>query len=206
MNLLYGTYNPAKLDLMRRWLSSLPGLTLVGLQELENPPSDAEETGDTPLENARIKALAYQRHSGMITLAADSALYINGLPEKEQPAVHARRRNGKRMNDSEMIDFYASMAKEFGGKLTAQYRNALCIAFPDGRIAECFDDSIFSESFYIADTPHATRVEGFPLDSLSVDIDSGAYFMDMAQARADNDLAQGNGYRSFIITALGLDE
>lgn len=202
MRLLYGTYNPAKLASMRRALSHT-GIELIGLSELEQAPADVDETGDTPLENARLKATAYRDATGMTTLAADSALYIDGLSDDRQPAVHARRMQGERMDDEAMIRFYADLVRPLGGKAVARYRNALCIAFADGRMAECFDDSVASEAFYLVDTPHPHRNEGFPLDSLSVDIKSGKYYYDLAEGRADTDLVQENGFVRFIRGALG---
>lgn len=201
MRLLYGTYNPAKLAVMRRWLRGLE-LELVGLFELENPPDVVEETGSTPLENARIKAIAYQRATGMDVLSADSGLYINDLPEEQQPAEHARRVEGKRLSDEEMIAHYAGLAHAHGGRVVAQYRNALCIAFSDGQIIDRSDDSVSSKKFFLVDTPHNKRTKGFPLDSLSVDIKSGEYYFDLHSVRADDDLAQETGYCRFVREAL----
>lgn len=203
--LLYGTYNPAKLAAMRRWLEGLP-VDLIGLRDLPTPPPDVEEDGDTPLDNARLKAIAYSNATGMTTLAADSGLYIDGLPDARQPAVHARRQNGHRMDDAEMIAHYAALATSLGGRAVARYRNALCIAFTDGRSVERFDDSVASFPFYLVATPHPRRTEGFPLDSLSVDIETGQYYFDMDAARADTDLAQQAGYRRFVRMALDLQE
>lgn len=203
MKLLYGTYNPAKLAVMRRRLAHLH-IELMGLTELSSPPPDVEETGDTPLENARLKAIAYRDATGMTTLSADSGLYLDGLPDAEQPAVHARRMRGTRMDDEEMIAYYAALARRLGGRATARYRNALCIAFADGRVVDVFDDSVASAPFYLADTPHARRTKGFPLDSLSVDIATGQYYFDLSESRADRDLAQQNGYGRFVQQALAI--
>lgn len=203
MELLYGTTNPAKLAAMRRWLAGLP-VTLLSLRDLANTPPGAEETGANPLENARIKALHYRHHTGKATVAADSGLYIEGLAEEKQPGAHARRQQGGRMDDEEMIGYYAALVASLGGRIKARYRNAMCVAFPDGRIVERFDDTIASAPFYLVNTPHACRTKGFPLDSLSVDIQSGQYYFDMETARAESDLMQENGYRAFLREALGV--
>lgn len=205
MQLLYGTYNPAKLEIMRRWLV-LPGLELLGLSSLPDPPPEPEETGATPLENARIKATAYRDATGMTTLSADSALYIQGLPEAAQPAVHARRRAGGRMGDEEMLAYYAALVHDLGGRALAQYRNALCIAFAQGGVAERFEEDIFSAPFYLVDTPHPARRAGFPLDSLSVEPQSGRYYYDLEEAHGDADLFRGEAYRNFVREALGLSD
>lgn len=201
MQLLYGTYNPAKLDYMRRVLHGLP-VTLIGLCDLDSPPPEVEEDGDTPLDNARIKALAYCAATGMTTVSADSALYIEGLSGEEQPAAHARRIDGKRLSDDEMIEHYADIARRLGGRAKARYRNGLCIAFADGRIAERFDDSVATRAFYMVDTPHTKRTVGFPIDSLSVEIESGKYYYDIEDEPAESEYP--NGYRQFVQEALGL--
>ena len=40
------------------------------------------------------------------------------------------------------------------------------------------DDTI-EETFYLVSKPHSIRVEGFPMNSLSVDVQSGKYFVDL---------------------------
>ena len=61
MKLLFGTGNQAKLNVMKIRLKPL-GINLIGLEDLKKEgytvPS-VPETGNTPLENARQKAMAY---------------------------------------------------------------------------------------------------------------------------------------------------
>lgn len=201
MQLLYGTYNPAKLAAMRRRLSG-SGISLISLSELESPPAPAVEDGCSPLENARIKAAHYRDATGMTVLAADSGLYIEGLSPGEQPAEHPRRMQGGRMDDEAMIAYYAAVATRLGGRAVAYYQNGLCIAFADGRMAEVADESVASERFYLVDVPHAGRTPGFPLDSLSVEIATGRYYMDLGASRGDSDLAQMDGIRTFVLNAM----
>lgn len=195
MRLLYGTNNPAKLTVMRKRLALLP-IELVGLSECEQSLPEVEESGESPLENARIKAVAYRNATGMHTLAADSALYLQGAGE--QPGVHVRRVLSKRLDDEEMIQYYARLAASFGGRVVARYQNALCIAASDGRLFERHGDSVASEPFYLADQPHPRRTPGFPLDSLSVDILSGQYYFDLDYSRTEDDLAMSNAYKVFV--------
>lgn len=39
--------------------------------------------------------------------------------------------------------------------------------------------AIATEPFILVTKPHPKRVEGFPLDSLSVDVESGKYYYDL---------------------------
>lgn len=203
MRLLYGTYNPGKLEAMRLCLQGLD-IALIGLTDLQTPPADVEETGNMPRENARLKALSYSAATGMTTLSADSALFFENVPDAEQPGVHARRMQGGRMDDDAMIAFYCGLIRRHGGRVTARYRNALCIAFADGRLAQCDDESVASSPFYLVDTPHTRRTAGFPLDSLSVEITSGQYYFDLADRFADRQQVQNQGIRRFVQGALGL--
>ena len=101
MKLLYGTGNPAKLEVMRERLKIL-GIELIGLKDLEQEIPDIIEDGKTPLENARKKALGYYHAYNMPVFSCDSGLYIDEIPEDIQPGVHVRIISGKRLSDNEM--------------------------------------------------------------------------------------------------------
>lgn len=201
MRLLYGTNNPAKLTMMRECLASLP-IELIGPLECGCQLLDVEESGNNPLENARVKAAAYRNASGMHTLAADSGLYLDGISQEAQPGVYIRRVQGKRLSDEEMIEYYARLAASMGGRVVARYRNALCVATADNRIFERFDDSVASKPFYLVDRPHPDRTPGFPLDSISVEIKSGLYYNDLGQYRTMDDIAMRYGFLDFVLEVM----
>ncbi|MDL2287041.1 methyltransferase domain-containing protein [Eubacteriales bacterium OttesenSCG-928-G02] len=172
---IYGTGNPAKLQSMRDCLASLK-INIIGLKEIGIDIPNVEENGNTPLENARIKALDYYKAIKRPVFACDSGLYIDGLSDDEQPGVHVRMRNGKRLNDDEMIEHYAAIANRLGGKAVARYKNAICFVVSESEIYEHFGDDISGDTFCFVDKPHPKRIEGFPLDCLSVHIESGEYY------------------------------
>jgi XTP/dITP diphosphohydrolase len=64
MKLLYGTANPAKLKHMREMLEGLE-LEIIGLNEVDIQIDSIDESGNNPLENAKIKALAYYNATKM---------------------------------------------------------------------------------------------------------------------------------------------
>lgn len=207
MKLLYGTTNPAKLQSMKRITGSL-GIELIGLRELSLPIPSVEETGKEPLENARLKAKAYQKAFAMPVFSCDSGLYFDELPESEQPGTHVRRVNGKELTDVEMTAYYAALAARHGGRLTGRYRNAICLVTADGRCFESADDLLMTEPFWLTDTPHEKRVEGFPLDRLSVDPMSGKYYYDLEDHAVDQS-AIDQGFRAFfeqVLAVLSEDE
>lgn len=185
MKLLYGTGNPAKLDSMKRKIAPL-GIELIGLKELGMAIPDIIEDGSTPLENAEKKAKAYYEAFHMSVFSCDSGLYMEGIPDSEQPGVHVRTVNGKYLTDDEMIEHYTKMAVKYGN-LVARYRNAICLYLDKDRVYSAMDEDMGGKSFIITSIPHSTiRKEGFPLDSISLDRRTGKYFYDLTEEEVDS--------------------
>lgn len=181
MKLLFGTGNPAKLSVMKSRLEKI-GIELIGLSDLKaegkNIP-EVTENGDTPLENARRKALAYYKAFRMPVFSCDSGLYFENVPDEVQPGVHVRNVNGKCLSDEEMIEYYAGLVKRYG-TLFARYQNAICFVMDENHMYEAMEPSMASETFLLTDKPHSTiRKKGFPLDSMSVDIKTNQYYYDL---------------------------
>jgi len=67
-------------------------------------------------------------------------------------------------------------------------------------------DSISTEKFIISSTPHIKRVEGFPLDSLSIHMASNIYFFDMQNEKYDKEefFNIDNGFVKFFSSALDI--
>lgn len=178
IKILYGTTNKGKMQAMRTALESFD-LEIVGLNDMEGELPIIEENGTTPLENAKIKAKAYYERFKMPVFSCDSGLYFDGLDEKEQPGLYVRRVGGKELTDDEMIEYYAALARRHGGKITGQYRNAIFFVLDEQHCYSSMDESIFTEKFIMTAIPHPKRVEGFPMDSLSIDISTGKYYYDL---------------------------
>ena len=200
MKLLYGTGNPAKLEAMRRRLAPL-GMELIGLKEVEKPLPEIEEDGKTPLENAEKKALAYYKAFHIPVFSCDSGLYIDGIPDAEQPGIHVRTINGKYLNDDEMLAHYTGLAKKYGD-LRARYRNAICLVLDEKYIYKAMNEDMASEPFIITTKPHAVRNPGFPLDSISIDIKTGKYYYDLQGSELDQ-VAVEDGFLKFFENVLG---
>lgn len=185
MKILYGTGNPAKLDAMREHLKELD-VEIIGLQDMEGEIPEAAEDGATPLENARQKAWTYFRHYKVPVFSCDSGLYIEGLPEELQPGVHVRTVNGKYLSDEEMLDYYGGLAKKYGD-LKARYINSICLIIDEDHVYESMDERLSENGrkFLITDKPHSIVRKGFPLDSLSKEIESGRYYYDIEEREAD---------------------
>lgn len=197
MNLIYGTNNPSKLESMIKALNGLD-LSITGLQSLGIEIKDAEETGRDPLSNATQKALFYYKQIKRPVFSCDSGLYFEEVDEKDQPGVLIRRINGKALTDKDMITYYSNLAAKYGGKLTAYYKNSICLVMDENSIYKYDGEDIHSEKFYIVNKPHPKVREGFPLDSLSVEMESMKYYYDMENTESES-LGIIHGFRNFFV-------
>ena len=206
MKLLYGTGNLAKLSAMRNRLEQLD-IELIGLNDLrvegKNVP-EVKEDGNTPLENARLKAMAYYEAFQIPVFSCDSGLYFDNVPNEVQPGVHVRNVNGKCLSDDEMIDYYSGLVKAYGN-LVARYRNAICFVMDNTHIYETMEPSMESEKFILTDKPHSTiRKEGFPLDSISLNIKTNKYYYDLPEDKLEQ-VAVEDGFLEFFKNILNLN-
>ncbi|SDD64767.1 RdgB/HAM1 family non-canonical purine NTP pyrophosphatase [Ruegeria marina] len=129
--LLIATHNKGKLEEMAHLLQPF-GVKVVGAAEMNLP--EPEETEDTFVGNARIKAHAATRATGLPALSDDSGITIDALDGA--PGVFtadwAETGNGR--------DFMMAMtrahneleAKEAPHPRLAQFRCTLVLAWPDG--------------------------------------------------------------------------
>ena len=206
MKLLYGTGNLAKLSAMRNRLEQLD-IELIGLNDLRAEGKiipEVIEDGNTPLENARLKAMAYYEAFQIPVFSCDSGLYFDNVPDEVQPGVHVRNVNEKCLSDDEMIDYYSGLVKAYGN-LVARYRNAICFVMDDAHVYEAMEPSMESEKFILTDKPHSTiRKEGFPLDSISLDIKTNKYYYDLPEDRLEQ-VAVEDGFLEFFKNILNLN-
>jgi 8-oxo-dGTP diphosphatase len=205
MKLLYGTGNPAKLSAMKSRLEQLD-IELIGLNDLEaegNIIPEVVECGNTPLENARLKALAYYEAFHIPVFSCDSGLYFDNVSDEIQPGVHVRNIKGKCLSDDEMLKYYSGLVKDYG-KLVARYRNAICFVMDEKHVYEAMEPNMESEKFILTDKPHSTiRKEGFPLDSISIDIRTGKYYYDLPEDKLEQ-VAVEDGFLEFFKKVLNL--
>ena len=203
MKLIYGTTNKAKIEFMKKRVEPL-GIELLSLEDVNAPKLRIDENGNSPLENAKIKALAYYEALKMPLFSCDSGLYIDGLDDARQPGINVRGLHDH-MNDDETREYYSALAAEFGGKMTARYQNAICLILDETRIYEYMGDDIASEPFWLVSKPHEKRNEGFPLDCISVHIESGKYYYDI-DGYGEKYLEADNGFAAFFKRVLSEKE
>jgi 8-oxo-dGTP diphosphatase len=200
MNLIYGTYNPSKLESMVKMLDGLD-VNITGLGALDMELKEVEETGKDPLSNATQKAMSYFKQIKQPIFSCDTGLYFEGVHEKDQLGVFIKRIHGNNLNYREMLSYYSNLAARYGGKLIAYYKNSICLVINENNIYKYDGKEIYSEKFYIVDKPHKKYREGFPLDSLSVEMESMKYYYDLEGSKSES-LGVISGFRNFFIKSL----
>lgn len=129
--LLVATHNKGKLNEIAEILAPY-GVTVIGAGEMNLP--EPEETEDTFVGNARIKAHAAAKATGLPALSDDSGITIDAL--NGAPGVYtadwAETPNGR---DFKMAMTRANDELTAAGPdapRTAQFRCTLVVAWPDG--------------------------------------------------------------------------
>lgn len=169
MKLFYATKNKFKINNMKTRLSNLD-IELVTPYDLDIN-IDVEESGNTVVENAKIKALTYKDIVNMPVLAADSSLYVEKF--EKQPGLFVHRVDGLSRNEIE--DYYIEQLNKVGGSSKAYYITGLALIV-DG---ECKTTEIREDDFlFTSDIYNGPK--GFDdLGRLEFDLELKKYFCEM---------------------------
>jgi len=129
MKLLVATRNAGKVREVR---VRVAGLDVLSLDDVPSMP-EVEETEDTLEGNARLKALAAARASGLWTVADDSGLFVDAMGGA--PGVwSARYAPG---SDADRIRKLLRQMEEVPeGRRGAAFRCVLALASPSGEVRE----------------------------------------------------------------------
>jgi XTP/dITP diphosphohydrolase len=123
--LLLATNNAGKIAEFRHLLDGCDW-QLVTPRDL-NIALDVDETGQTYLENATLKALAFANASGLTSLADDSGLEVDALDGR--PGIFSARYAGTDLTDGErvaaLLEELASVSED---ARTARFRCVIAIA------------------------------------------------------------------------------
>ncbi|MFD1341192.1 RdgB/HAM1 family non-canonical purine NTP pyrophosphatase [Litorisediminicola beolgyonensis] len=129
--LLVATHNQGKLEEIAALLGPL-GVTVTGAAEMDLP--EPEETGTTFVENARIKAHAAARATGLPALSDDSGLEVDAL--KGAPGVYTAdwAETGFGRDFGMAMEKTYRLITETGAPepWTARFCCTLVLAWPDG--------------------------------------------------------------------------
>jgi XTP/dITP diphosphohydrolase len=130
LELILATANPDKAAEISALLGSVPGLVLR-----PRPPSapDVEETGDTLLDNARLKAFSLVEYTGMAAVADDTGLEVDALGGA--PGVYSARFSGEhasyRDNVEKLLAELDRHRADTPERRRAAFRCVAFVAFPD---------------------------------------------------------------------------
>ena len=92
---------------------------------------EVSETGSTYEDNARLKATAFARASGLPALADDSGLEVDALGGEPGPLHHLRGWDGR--DDSERISILLDSLRSVpAANRRCRYKAVVLVAFPDG--------------------------------------------------------------------------
>lgn len=173
VKLLYATNNNSKVYNMKRRLGNIP-IEIITPKEIGIKVNVIED-GTTAVENAIKKAEAYYDKTKMPTIAGDSGLFIDGLPDDKQPGLFVRRVDGKVLSDDEMIEYYTKVIDSIGGKSLGYYVTGLALITEDG----LFTTEISEDKFILSSTISKNNHRGNPLDVMTLDPISQKFYTDM---------------------------
>lgn len=129
--LVIATKNPGKASEVARILEGAE-YEIISLADYPDAP-DVEETGETFVENAAIKARAYAEFTGELTLADDSGLEVDALDGA--PGVYSSR---FAPTDAERNAKLLDLMKDVRDPArTARFRCAIAVAEPGGAVRTC---------------------------------------------------------------------
>lgn len=139
MQIVAATQNKDKIREIRHILSGL-GLEILTMGDVGLGDVDIEESGATFEENAKMKAEAVSRLSGLPALADDSGLCVDALDGA--PGIYSARYAGPDAdgpaNNAKLLQELRAVPDE---ERTGRYVSAVVIAYPGGRhvlaLGEC---------------------------------------------------------------------
>lgn len=200
MKILFATGNETKAKRFSKGLSKY-GIEVLSLKDI-NLNISVNEDGHDAIENAIIKAKAYAHKVNIPVLAMDDTLYLEGVPLNKQPGLYVRRVNGKTLNDTEMLDYYTRLVKEYGidGKLDSKWVYGMSL-INEGNI---YTYTWNKSGFYLTDKVSDKINPGYPLNSISINTKLGKYFTDMTEI--DKELVQEDESHviDFIVNSLNI--
>ncbi len=135
--ILIATRNSGKVLELKNILDGLP-FELLNLKDFPNVV-EAEETGATFTENAKLKAQSYARQTGLFALADDSGLEVAALGGA--PGIYSARYAGENADDAAKIEKLLDQISRTGSvDRSARFVCAAAVAGETGEILFTAED------------------------------------------------------------------
>jgi XTP/dITP diphosphohydrolase len=190
LRLVLATANPDKAKEITAILGTVPGLAL-----LPRPSSvpDVEETGDTLVDNARLKARALVDATGLPAVADDTGLEVVALGGA--PGVYSARFAGEHAtyadNVAKLLEELARVGAHAPAQRTAVFRSIALVAYPDR------DDVWASGEVTGVIMPEARGSSGFGYDPVFAPDDGhGDTFAQMSSQQKHEISHRGRAFRA----------
>jgi XTP/dITP diphosphohydrolase len=182
--LVVATGNPGKLKEMQAYLQALPVELRLKPDHLE-----VEETGETFLENACLKATIIAAATGQWAIADDSGLAVNALGGA--PGVYSARYAS---TDADRIArLLDELAAQPSGDRSAQFVCAMAIARPDGSVA------LTTEGICPGEILHAPQgSDGFGYDPIFYVPQQGQSFAQMSEQSKNQISHRGRAFAQLM--------
>jgi XTP/dITP diphosphohydrolase len=183
------TRNAHKLRELRRICADWP-VEWVSVENHDpNAFPDVEETGETYLDNAALKARAVADALGMPAMADDSGIEVDALGGK--PGSRSARYAGEDASDEQNL---AALIQAIRGipaaGLTARYRCVAALAMPDGRLVHT--DGTCEGT--LRTRPSGSR--GFGYDPIFVPVGWDRTMAELADEEKDRISHRGRAFRA----------
>jgi XTP/dITP diphosphohydrolase len=186
MVVLVASNNPHKLAEFRGMLEPFKVLAPVDV----GVELDVAETGSTFAENARLKAEAFCRATGLLTLADDSGLVVDALGG--EPGVYSARYGGTRSDRDRLALVLERLGAVPDDRRTARFVAAIALARP-GHETELFEASVEGT---ITREPRGQH--GFGYDPIFVYPPAGRTFAEMEQGEKARVSHRGKALRQAV--------
>jgi XTP/dITP diphosphohydrolase len=190
LRLVLATANPDKASEITAILGKVPGLDL-----LPRPSTvpDVEETGDTLVDNARLKARALVEATGLPAVADDTGLEVAALGGA--PGVYSARFAGEHAtyadNVAKLLAELARVGALEPARRTAVFRTVAMVAYPGG------DDVWASGEVHGLIAPEPAGHSGFGYDPVfAPDGHQGRTFAQMSSEEKHEVSHRGRAFRA----------
>ena len=179
--LVIASCNEGKISEFKKLLDDFPFDILTQPIGLE-----IEETGNTFMENARIKAIAVSKETGKLSIADDSGLSVDALGGA--PGIYSSRYAS---SDKKRIEKLLAELKPFSNR-KAKFECSLCIASGEKVLIEV---SGFCEGL-ITFLPRGGN--GFGYDPIFEVLELGETFAEMNHEKKKNVGHRGNAFKKLM--------
>ena len=184
MQLIIATHNKHKIIEFSRILEPL------GIEIITADLSEAEETGKTFAENAKIKAESACKETGLPAVADDSGICVDALGGS--PGVYSARYGGEGKNDADRVNLLLEEMKNISeNERGAHFTSAISCVFPNG-------DVITAEGKCFGSIAYECSGEGgFGYDPIF--LQEGKTFGELSDKEKDERSHRGKSLREFAV-------